>query len=315
MSDIDVADLRRIDMNLLVVLGALLSERSATRAGRRLGMSQAAVSGALARLRTVFHDQLFVRAPGGLAPTPYALELGRRLTPLLGALVDVVRDVDSFDPDARPRDFVLGMSDDVEAFAMPRLVASLRASHPQVRLRVRQTNRYVVGRMLDDGDVDLALAVSAGEQPAHRAEPLFSSGYVVLFDLAQVAARVPLSLDEFLRVPHVLISFDGRRGIVDDALEARGLTRTVATSTTHFAGAVPLLKAFPAFATVPEHAGRVFAQDAGLAVSPAPIEMTPTTVSLIWHATRSGDPAHAWLRDRVREAVAQALDYDSVSAR
>ena len=254
-----------------------------------------------------FHDRLFVRVPGGLAPTPYALELGRRLTPLLGALVDVVRDAGSFDPDARARAFVLGMSDDVEAFVMPELVASLRASHPQVRLQVRQTNRYVVARMLDDGDIDLALAVAAGERVAHRSEPLFSSGYVVLFDPAQVDVATPLGLEDFLRFPHVLISFDGRRGIVDDALDTRGLTRTIATSTTHFAGAVPLLKAFPSVATVPEHAGRVFARDAGLATSPPPLDMTPTTVSLLWHTTRTGDPAHTWLRERVRVAVAEAL--------
>ncbi|WP_220447132.1 LysR family transcriptional regulator [Nonomuraea deserti] len=79
-----------------------MSERNATRTGQRIGMSQAAVSGALSRVRTVFHDPLFVRAPGGLAPTPRVVELAGQIRPALAALADVICDADAFDPTARP---------------------------------------------------------------------------------------------------------------------------------------------------------------------------------------------------------------------
>ncbi len=301
MSDIADSDLRRIDLNLLVVFAALIEERSATRAGRRLGLSQAAVSGALARLRRTFQDPLFTRAPGGLAPTPRALELATRLTPALAALADVVRRPHTFDPAGQERAFTIGMSDDIEAFLMPALVGALLREHPGITIRARQTNRHLVERMLDAGDIDLAVVAAPELSSAHRRERLFDSGYVTLLDPA-LDAELPLSLDAFLALPHVLVSFDGRRGVVDDALDALGRTRHVAASTTHFAGSIALVKAIGAVVTMPEPAGRVFARELGLALSPPPVELPSFTVSLAWHSLRTPDPAHAWLRRRVRAA-------------
>ncbi|MGP3933616.1 LysR family transcriptional regulator [Nonomuraea sp. KM88] len=303
ISDIRHTDLRRVDLNLLVVFSALMSERNATRTGQRIGMSQAAVSGALSRLRTVFHDPLFVRAPGGLAPTPRAVELADQIRPALAALADVICDADGFDPTARPRTFAIGMSDDIETFLVPALVTKFAAECPQVRILVRQTNRYVVGRMLDNGDIDLAVTAAPILSASHRQEPVLRSGYVCVYDPERLSVRTPLSLDDFLSHPHLLVSYDGHRGIVDDILEARGLSRTVVTSITHFAGVISLLKASSAMATIPVHAARVFAATSGLALSPVPIEMPEFTVSLAWHATRAKDPALTWLRHRVREAA------------
>lgn len=301
--DIRHTDLRRVDLNLLVVFSTLMSERNATRTGQRIGMSQAAVSGALSRLRKVFHDPLFVRAPGGLAPTPRAVELASQVGPALAALAEVVCDADGFDPAGRPRTFAVGMSDDIETFLVPALVAKLAEEYPQVRILARQTNRHVVGRMLDNGDIDLAVTAAPILRPSHRQEPLLRSGYACVYDPERLTVGTPLALADFLGCPHVLVSFDGHRGIVDDVLEARGLSRTVLTSITHFAGVISLLKATAALATIPAHAARVFAATSGLALSPVPVEMPEFTVSLAWHATRTGDRALTWLRRRVREAA------------
>ncbi len=306
MPDIDETDLRRVDLNLLVIFVALMSERSATNAGRQLRMSQPAVSGALSRLRRVFHDPLFIRAPGGLSPTPRAVELARQLTPALRSLAAVVRDPDASDARSGKRVFTLGMSDDIEAFIMPPLIGGLLMNHSHVRVNVRQTNRHVVTRMLDQGEIDLAIAVAPTLTAAHRHEPLFQSSYCSVLDPRRLHAALPLNLADFIEHPHVLVSYDGRRGIVDDLLDARGLQRHIAASTTHFAGVVPLLKSLGALATIPEHAARVFARDAGLALTPVPIDMPLFTVSLVWHELRTADPQNVWLRRRLHDAVAAA---------
>ncbi|MGW2181846.1 LysR substrate-binding domain-containing protein [Streptomyces sp. NPDC001732] len=306
MPDIYDVDFRKADLNLLVVFAALMQERSTTRAAARLHLSQGAVSAALGRLRRLFGDELFVRSGHGMTPTARAGDLARTIGPALVALRGAIVDRGSFDPTSSRRTFVLGMSDDIEAHLMPRLAAALvttGACGSGPRVSVRQTNRATVDAMLDGGKIDLGLVAAPAHDPEHRQTPLFTSGYTCLYDPGLLPLPTPLTLDAYLAHPHVLISYDGRRGIVDDLLEAQGLSRRLLTSTTHFAGAVPLLKAVPSLATMPRHAAATFARTAGLRAVPPPLVMPDYTVSMVWHATSAADPALIWLREAVRGAA------------
>jgi LysR family transcriptional activator of mexEF-oprN operon len=303
MIDIYQTEFRRADLNLMVVFAAIMRERSVTRAAAELHVSQAAVSAALGRLRRMFDDPLFVRAPGGMAPTARAADIARRIEPALRSLYDVIVGSTEFDPDQSIRTFALGMSDDVEAHLMPRLVRALQADHPGLSLIARQANRHVISHMLDQGEIDLGISVAPVLGPYHQQEPLFESGYLCVFDGERLTVDLPISLEDYLAHPHVLISFDGRRGIVDDLLDAQGLTRNVLTATTHFAGAIVMLKSVNAIATLPAHAATAFAEAAGLTLSPPPIAMPAFVVSLVWHTARSGEPALTWLRNRIHASV------------
>lgn len=302
MIDIYEAEFRKADLNLLVVFAALMRERSVTRAAAALHLSQGAASAALGRLRRLFDDELFTRTRSGIEPTPRAVELARRIDPALGLIHGAVTDRDHFDAATARRTFTLGMSDDLEAALLPRLLAAT-ASLPSIRLAVRQASRNTVADMLDRGEVDLGMAAAPAHGTDHRTRDLFTSGYTCLFNLRLLPLRTPISLDDFLAHPHLLISYDGRRGIVDDLLEARGLDRRVIASTTHFAGAAVQLANLPALATLPTHAATVYAEALGLTAAAPPLPMPEYTVSSIWHATATDDPGHLWLRQLVDEAT------------
>ncbi|MBL3669142.1 LysR family transcriptional regulator [Streptomyces sp. M2CJ-2] len=302
MIDIYETEFRKADLNLLVVFSALMRERSVTRAATALHLSQSATSAALGRLRGLFDDELFTRTGGGVEPTPRAVELARRIEPALGLIHGVVTDRDRFDPRTARRVFTLGMSDDLEAALMPRLLAAT-AGLRGVRLAVRQANRNTVTGMIDRGEIDLGVSAAPAHGADHRSHDLFDSGYTCLFDHRLLPLGTPITLDDYLSHPHLLISYDGRRGIVDDILEARGLERRVIASTTHFAGAALHLPALPALVTLPSHAATVYAEALGLTTSPPPLPMPTYTVSSIWHGTRTDDPAHLWLRRLVGDAA------------
>ncbi|MFD3533991.1 LysR family transcriptional regulator [Streptomyces sp. NPDC058664] len=302
MIDIYETEFRKADLNLLVVFAALMRERSVTRAAAALHLSQGATSAALGRLRGLFDDELFTRTRAGVEPTPRAVALARRIEPALGLIHGAVTDRDRFDPVTARRAFTLGMSDDLEAALMPRLL-NATAGLPGVRLAVRQASRNTVADMIDRGEVDLGVAAAPAHRADHRRQDLFTSGYTCLFDARLLPLRVPLSLDDFLAHPHLLISYDGRRGVVDDVLEARGLDRRVIASTTHFAGAALQLAALPALATVPTHAATVYAGLLGLTAAEPPLAMPTYTVSAIWHGSLTDDPAHVWLRGLVDDTA------------
>ncbi|MFH9740986.1 LysR family transcriptional regulator [Streptomyces roseolus] len=304
MIDIYETEFRKADLNLLVVFAALMRERSVTRAAAALHLSQGATSAALGRLRGLFDDELFTRTRTGVEPTPRAVELARRIEPALGLIHGAVTSRDRFDPTTARRTFTLGMSDDLETALLPRLLDAA-ADLPGIRLAVRQANRNTVADMTDRGEIDLGVAAAPAHGSDHRGEKLFSSGYTCLFNPRLLPLRTPLALDDYLAHPHLLVSYDGRRGIVDDVLEARGLDRRVIASTTHFAGAALQLATLPALATLPTHAATVYAELLGLRASEPPLPMPRYDVSAIWHRSIDDDPAHAWLRRLVRASAAQ----------
>lgn len=296
MSDIEETEFRKADLNLLIVFEVLMKHHSVTRAAKDLSLSQAAVSAALGRLRRLFNDPLFARTRGGMLPTARAQDIHQHIAPALIAIRDAVLGPADFDPRQARRVFTLGMSDDIEAHLMPRLVGDIQDKYPGLVISAKQANRHVLAQMLDSGDIDIGIAASPDLLPHHRQAPLFSSGYQCIYDGARLGLPSTLSLEDFIAYPHVLVSYDGRRGIVDDLLDAQGLTRTVLTATSHFGAVVALLKSVRAVATIPSHAARAYALYAGLTLSAPPIAMPTFTVYLAWPEARTQDAAHAWLR-------------------
>ena len=239
---INHADLGRLDLKLLVAFDALLTEGSVTRAAERVGIGQPAMSHALARLRKLLNDELFVRAPDGVRPTPRALALGNSGTRGIVGHSGGVSSGQEFDPAAAERSFVLGMPDSVEVALLPRLLAHLEVEAPNVRLRVQAVDRFEVAEQLDRDRLHLAIIGLHTEGAVHhKRRRLFGVSYLVLYDPARLPLDCPLTLDDYLAIPHVLGSPRGdAHGVVDDALAPLGLSRTVAVATPHFA-AVPFL--------------------------------------------------------------------------
>ena len=310
---IDHVDLARVDLNLLVALDALLAERSVTRAAARIGLGQSAMSSTLARLRRLFDDELLTRSPEGMRPTPRALALAEPLRSALRQVQALVRREEAFDPATVARQFTISLPDSTEVLLGPRLLAYLRAEAPGVRLLLRGFDRATMLDDLDTDRIDLAIALSPEGQLHHKTRLLYRDSYVCLFDKAQVGLEPPISLDDYLRFPHVLTSLRGTaHGVVDDALAERGLGRTLAVTTPRFLAVPFLVRGAPVITTMHARLARFFASALGLTVSPVPVPLAEVAVSMVWHASYDDDPAHRWLRQVLIRLAGETQEAESL---
>jgi LysR family transcriptional activator of mexEF-oprN operon len=304
MKNINESDFRRADLNLLPVFGALLKERSVTRAAGRLYLGQPAVSAALVRLREMFKDELFLRTAKGMEPTARALELAERLGPALEIIHREMFGAPRFDPATAERTFRLGMPDSIEVALVPSLIERLRREAPGVRVAIRLAGHDQGARLLDDGEMDLGISRFTEVAGWHRQENLYREGYVCLFDGTRLGIRAPIGLEDYLARPHLLMSFAGDfEGVVDEALERLRLRRRVALSTTRFSALPFILKEIDAIATLPTSMARRCATAFHLTLSPTPIELETFTISMLWHGRHDRDPGHVWLREVVKSLV------------
>lgn len=305
---IDHINLARVDLNLLVAFDALLTERSVTKAAARIGIGQSAMSHNLARLRELFDDELLTRGAGGMQPTPRALALADPVRIALAQIESLVSREEAFDPATAERIFRIGLPDSVEVLVGPALLAYTCAHAPGIRFRFYAAEGQGLLDDLDADRLDLGIGYGtfAGGQVHHKRRTLSTDSYLVMFNAKTVGLKPPISLDDYVRLPHVLTSLRrGERGIVDEALEKQGLTRRIALVTPRFV-AVPFLIASAAvITTMHARLARYFADKLRLSLSPPPIELPQLTSSLLWHASYDKDPAHIWLRETIMRIAAE----------
>jgi DNA-binding transcriptional LysR family regulator len=307
---IDTVNLARIDLSLLVHLDALLKERSVTRAAARVGIGQSAMSHNLARLRELFGDELLTRGSEGMRLTPRAVALLEPARTMLAQVEALVSRDQAFDPATAVRTFRFGLPDSMEILIMPALLARMREVAPGIHLRLYN---FDASRLFDDLDADeMDLAIGYGTlqqgQFHHKRRKLFTDPYLCMFNAEKTGIAPPISLDDYVRLPHVLTSLrPGRsvRGVVDEALEKLGLRRSVALTTPRFLTVPSLVARTPVIVTMQARLARLFAAEFGLSLSPPPVELGEITISLLWHASYDHDPAHTWLRELVTELAAE----------
>jgi DNA-binding transcriptional LysR family regulator len=293
-------DLRRVDLNLLVVFDMLMSERHVGRAAQRLNVSQSAVSHALGRLRELFGDPLFARHPKGIEPTKRSLALGPQVADVLSRARAVLVSSPAFNPD-RPHRFTIGHTDG----SIPILIAlmnRLRTSAPKVELQVRRVDADGVVAALDRQDLDLALALRLVSRPAARISrvPAYTIRYVCLARTGHPALRRRrLTPEEFAALPHLAISPRGERtNRVDDLLTEAGLRRNTVMSIPHFLAAPLIVASTDLVAIIDEAIARLFAAQVGLATFEVPGRLPPVTIDILTAAVRTEEAALKWLRDQ-----------------
>jgi LysR family transcriptional regulator, mexEF-oprN operon transcriptional activator len=302
-------DLRRIDLNLLVTFDALMTTRSVTRAAERLGLGQPAVSHALARLRELTEDSLFVASRRGLVPTSRATGLAAWVRSVLEEARQKLLEPPQFDPAQWTGTVRLAMTPMMDMALTPRLLGQLAAAAPHVWVTVQAAAlwRDVVDR-LDDGAIDLYVGFAGEAKPWHRRRPLWKENVLALFSPARLSLALPVTLEDYLCCSHVLVTQRG--GVmerqVDDALARIGQQRRIVLSTPHFLVVPHLLLETPLIATLHGRAARWFAEAFQLTTSPLPLEIPSVEESMVWHAVVDRDPAQLWLRDTIL-STAQGL--------
>jgi DNA-binding transcriptional LysR family regulator len=293
------------DLNLLAAFEALSIERSVTAAARRQGIGQPAMSAALARLRKLFDDELFVRVGATMQPTPRAEALGPRIEEALTLLRATLGADIGFDPRTATRCFTIAASDGVTLVVMPRVLALLRREAPGVTLRIVGFDKAQVAGMLERGEADLVLGTF--RRPAARlvAATLYRERFVGIAHRRHRLVTGPVTLEAWLSCPHALFTLQrDMRGEIDDVLARRGLSRRVALSVGHLLALPALLAESDLVAAVPSRLAPLLAGQ-GIVTFPLPVPVEEWRVLMLSAAGTRRDRAGMWLRSLVRRAVSE----------
>lgn len=297
------AHVSSVDLNLLVALDALLTERNVTRAAARVGLTQPAMSHALARLRRLFDDPLFVRTRGGILPTSRAEQLQEPIRRALREIEGALHGGPTFDPKTAQATFTIATSDYGAFVLVPDLAAAIAREAPGIDLRVLAIPEPL-GSELEDGSIDLVIGLTTGVPESLRRQKLFDERFVCVMREGHPAAEKPLTLTRFLALRHALVAPRGRAGgIVDDLLAARGLSRRVALTVPHFLVAPRVIARTDLVLTLAGRVADAFAEHEGLVVVPPPLALSGFSFHALWHVRRTRDPGHAWLRAKVLDAA------------
>lgn len=298
--------LKAIDLNLLTALGALLSQRSVSRAAHEVGLSQPAMSRALDRLRHLFADDLMVRSGAGMVLTARAEALAPRVQALLADIIDVVADPD-FDPARERRIVRIAAVDSQTALFFPGVMARLLKEAPNVDLRAVPMGPDIAKRM-QTGEIDLTFSLATYPlPPGAHSEHLFDDRLALILRRGHPAATDgAVTLANYAALSHVTVSIFGDSYTeADAALAAAGLERRIALTTPHFTAALVSV-ARTDMATVLSRAfARQFAQPLGLVLHEPPFQAKPLPLTLVWPAARKHDRLLAWLRGVFKDVAAE----------
>jgi DNA-binding transcriptional LysR family regulator len=288
---------RMLDLNLLVVFDAVSQERNATRAAARLNMTQPAISHALARLRAALEDDLFVRTPQGMEPTPYAERLAGPVRSALEGLQTALDGAAAFNAETAERGFSVAMDNRSTVVLAAPLAAVVAAQAPRVRLQLRPSGTLDLAEQLDRGEIDLAVGGLAAPAERFRDLRLFDDGFAAVVRRGHPGAvDGSISLHALGAYPHLILSSTREEtDFVDAALARHKLARRVILHTPLLAAAATLVQS-DMIAILSERTARVFAGSEPLEVLSLPFASPRQFTAMLWHRRADNVPAHQWLR-------------------
>ncbi len=302
-------ELGDIDLNLLLVFDRMLTEKRVSAVAQGLGLSQPAISNALARLRRLFGDELFLRTAHGMEPTAFALQLAEPVSYAMATLHGALNQPTAFDPATSTRGFTLAMTDIGEIYFAPLLMEVLSHAAPGVTISTVRNTAVNLRDAMEAGQVDIAIGLLPQLTTGIFQRRLFGQRYVCLFSAAHALASKPrLTLKDFSAAEHLLVQSAGTgHGQVDDALAAKGIVRRVRLTVPHFVAIGHILRSTPMIATVPERLAQSIAEPFGLVWRTHPVSLPQIAINSFWHARFHRDPGNRWLRGLLFDSFAGPL--------
>ncbi|VVE71851.1 LysR family transcriptional regulator [Pandoraea captiosa] len=294
-----------IDLNLLRVFKAIVEEKSLTRAGERLSLSQPAVSHSLGRLRTLFDDPLFIRTRAGMQPTTAALEIATIVSKALESVQVALRYAQRFDPLTSTRTFRLSVSDAGELAYLPAIWGALQPAAPNVRLGVFPLPVDEIEEALRSSNIDFAVGNLPTLTSRTSQSPLFDETYVCITRKRKgLPAGATISLSALQAARHVQVSSaEHSHHAIETAFVQHGVKRNVVLEVPHFVSLPDVLAATDWYATVPHHLAAVFAQDCPLRIYELPVDLPHAAVTLHWHENFESDEANVWMRALLTDVI------------
>lgn len=295
--NVPAVNLKDIDLNLLVVFQQLFTERRVSAVAANLGLTQPAVSNALARLRRLLGDELFLRTARGMEPTPYASQLAEPIAYALATIRDSLERKLEFDPTTSQRKFTIAMTDIGEIHFLPRLMSRLAELAPGVTVSTVRNTAANLADEMEAGRVDLAIGLLPQLQSGYFQRRLFLQRYVCMFRAGHALDKADMSLEDFASAAHVAVVAGGTgHAIVDETIARRGLARRVVLTVPHFVALGHILASTDMIATAPERYARECMQPFDLKYLPHPVPLPEFGVNLFWHARFTKEPGNVWLR-------------------
>lgn len=293
--------LSSLDLNLIVVFDAIMKDRNITVAARRVGLSQPAMSSALARLRRTFDDPLFVRTGHGMQPTPYAQKLGPPIQRACELVTSSLEMDTVFEPSAATTKFRFYMTDIGEALFLPRLLRALAERAPSVTLRLHRIPEYGEQAAMAAGDVDLAVGFFPDLKAGFFQQRLYLDEFVCVLRADHPLAQGPISVRQFAEMRHAVIALagTGHEAAVERALARHRIV--VALTLPHFMAVPAIVSQTDYIVTVPRRLAQTFAAFTGIAIIESPIRIAPFEIKQHWHERYHHDPANQWMRALIAE--------------
>jgi DNA-binding transcriptional LysR family regulator len=287
--------------SLLVAFDVLIKEQNLSRAADKLELTQPAMSKRLARLRSLFGDELLVRTNRGMKPTARALELVEPIRIALKQIQVTIDGCSKFQPELSSRTFRIATTDLVAITLIPKLMQLIQKRSPNTHLIVQAMHRGHLVYALETGEIDLAITVLNDPLPQIERQNLFSERYICLVSKKHPTIQTQLTLEDYLEASHILVTYTADlHGGVDRFLSAKGLKRKVVLSLPYHL-AVPLIVAQTSLITTIAERIALATQWEGLQIFPLPINAIEYQEQLLWHRRENNNPAHLWLRKLILE--------------
>lgn len=295
-----------LDLNLLSALDAMFRERSVTKAAQTLGVTQSAMSHALKRLRSAFDDQLFVKVGDAMVPTRKGESLRQPVIDVMSTIRRQILAEASFDPQTARRTFTLCLSDMGELVILPPLLQRFSKEAPHCSVRAQRVPNEQIEGMLAGGDADLAIGSIRSVPKGLYQQRLYLHTFVTVVSPRNKEVGARITLEQFERMPHIVVALAGVGTPYDHALEEQGVKRVVKVTTPHFLMVPLLLERHPELiATVPLELANEFAKYGLVRALDPPVPLPPFAINQHWHPRFHHDPAVIWLRELMKRTFEQ----------
>jgi DNA-binding transcriptional LysR family regulator len=299
------------NLNHLVALDALLSERHVGRAAKRLGVTQSAMSHTLRILRESLEDPLLVRVGNDMVLSPYAEEVRARLRSGLQDLESVVSGRAAFDPSTTTDTFTFATTDGVAAGFAALLYRKLSERAPLAKFRIQVIDADDLPRQLDEGGADVAFGAPGALQEGLHGEPAGGVSYSVVCRREHPVIKKRLSLAQYCKVPHAMLSITGEGpSFVDHLLERQGMSREVRVRVPFLIALGEVVASADLIASVPSVVAEFMCDLWPLKMLPFPLPLPPVEGALVWHPRFDADPAHRFFRELVKETARELTHED-----
>lgn len=296
----------QIDLNLLHIFEAVMMELNVSRAAKRLNMTQPAVSHALRRLRRITHDDLFLKIPSGVSPTPRALELWE---PIREGLLHIRQALTppEFEPTLSTQTFTLAAADYTVALFFPKLLPILALTAPKINIRIVPNTNINAAKLLEQSEIDLAMGRFYRPTTRLRVQEVMGDRYVCIMRKGHPLARKKLTLKQYIKADHLLVTLTGEAtGLIDEQLREMDLKRRIALTVNQFTLVPELISGSDLISAVPLRMIERSLFQKKLHNTELPLKLAPAYLQMMWHERKQTDPAHEWMRTRLLE-IAQDL--------